>query len=77
MSHIMQPGTTTMTFGRSTQTDLLGQFGEGVSRHTVGDPTTALGDEERRSCVSRKDAVPDLSIFFQRLYGGVMKGQIA
>ena len=74
---IMQPGAATVTLSGPAKAQLLRQLGEGVSRHPLGGPAAPLGDEERRSARCRKEAISDLGVLFQSVYGGGMNRHVA
>src|SRR5208282_4198796 len=75
--HVVQSRTAAVTLRRWAETDLLGHFGEGVSRRRVENPATTLGDKERRSGGCRKEAISGSGVLLQSFYGGGMNRHVA
>ena len=63
VTHVMEPGTTSMALCHATETELLRYLGEGVARYPFCDPRATLGDE-KGWVRSGKDTVSRLSVVF-------------
>jgi hypothetical protein len=76
MTHVLQPGTAAGAFGWGAEAELLGHFGEGVSRHVACDQAAVFGDKERRSERCGKKAISGFGVLFQSLYSGSVNRNI-